>query len=775
MNSIFSFFRGLHNCELFRQIRNRENNIFDNIILIIIALSAVLIGIETDRELFKEHHRFFIAIDQIIVFIFVVEVFFKWYVFYPKPWRYFCDPWNVFDFTIVAISVLPLLISDSVNTEAAVVFRIFRIFRILRVFRFISVLKPLKILVATILRSLPSMGYVAILLMIIFYAYGVIGVFLFANTDPEHFSSLSVSLLTLFQTITGEAWPDILSVQLSQGYAAVGVIYFVSFIIIGSMIILNLFIGIIVSELESLKEIDSQGKQEIYENNHIVVVGWNSRIINLVYELAENAEGEKQIIAFLADKKKKAMENHFKQNFTIKSPLKFIFRTGSPLSNYDLKMIDIEKASQIIILGNDDHFSDLYEIKSLISIVNYVGGSTKLPNISIPLKDVNNCEIAKMIGGNNLSVILVKKITANFIIQASRHPGLSVVYEELFSFYGHEIHSKYFRRLIGKKFAEVINNFKTSSVIGIIKNERDVKINPDFNYILDKGDKILSIAESDKKYLLDGKVEKINKLPATKKKNSEIKKSERVLIIGGNEIVYQIIKEISSYQSILSDIDLYYDKKYFELNYETLSTKENNTNIKKHYLNTVSREKLESIEFDKYDYIILLSYYDTLKNEEADTLSLVTLMYLRETLKKRGIKKSITTEMTSSGNIEFLRGEDLEDFIVSDKIDSLFLAQYSQNTFLPKVFDELFKAEGTEIYFKPANEYVEINKKLELYDVSRKCNEYGELFIGYKIKSMEGETRLSDGIEINPDKSNDVKFDKGDKIIVLAEAEIRSI
>jgi len=183
-----------------------ESNLFRNFILGLIIISGVIVGIETYPEIYSKNVILFHLIDQVIISIFVLEIGLKLISHGNKPWNFFSDPWNVFDFIIVAVCFIP-----SIDTHFVTVLRLARI---LRVFRIISVLPKLQILVNALLKSIPSMGYVVVLLGIVFYIFAVAGSFLFAKTDPVHFGSLHVAMITLFKVLTLEGWTDIMNIQL---------------------------------------------------------------------------------------------------------------------------------------------------------------------------------------------------------------------------------------------------------------------------------------------------------------------------------------------------------------------------------------------------------------------------------------------------------------------------------------------------------------------------------------------------------------------------------
>jgi voltage-gated sodium channel len=235
-----------------------DSKLFQYFIIGVILLAGVVVGLETYPEVAAEYSVLLYLLDKLILTIFVIEIVLKMAAHGNKPWRYFFDGWNVFDFIIVAVCFLPFG-----GTYVAVL----RLARILRVFRLVTSMPKLQVLVGALLKSIPSMGYVAVLLFILFYIYAVVGTFMFGGNDPVHFGSLQASMMTLFKTITLEGWIDFMNIQVygsnmygyedfadvarePSAHPIAAPIFFISFILIGTMIVLNLFIGVIVSGME---------------------------------------------------------------------------------------------------------------------------------------------------------------------------------------------------------------------------------------------------------------------------------------------------------------------------------------------------------------------------------------------------------------------------------------------------------------------------------------------------------------------------------------------
>ena len=224
---------------------------FRAIIIAVILLAGVLAGVETSAAMLAQYGPLLHALDLAVLTVFIIEIVLKLASHGRRPLDYFRDGWNVFDFTIVALCVLP------VGGPFAAVLRLVRTLRLLRL---VTALPKLQLLVGALIKSLSSMGYVGLLLGLIFYIYAVTGVHLFGKASPEYFGNLTAALLALFQMITLDDWRTMYdSAQAAAPYAATP--YFVSFILLGTMIMLNLFIGIVMNsmaemhtELDELKQ-----------------------------------------------------------------------------------------------------------------------------------------------------------------------------------------------------------------------------------------------------------------------------------------------------------------------------------------------------------------------------------------------------------------------------------------------------------------------------------------------------------------------------------------
>lgn len=211
----------------------------------LILLNAVTLGLETSESIMAVHGGWIRALDHVILGVFVAELLLK---IFAQGGRFFKNGWNIFDFIIVGISLIP----------ASGPFAVLRTLRVLRVMRLISTVPSLRRVVSALLAAIPGMASVMSILMVIFYVCAVMTTQTFgSNPDPamqKYFGDIGNSMFTLFQIMTLEGWQDIAEDTLA--IYPMAWMFFVSFITVASFAILNLFIGIIVDAMSILHDQD---------------------------------------------------------------------------------------------------------------------------------------------------------------------------------------------------------------------------------------------------------------------------------------------------------------------------------------------------------------------------------------------------------------------------------------------------------------------------------------------------------------------------------------
>jgi voltage-gated sodium channel len=215
---------------------------FNAFIVGVILVNAVLVGLETSEDLLARYGTVFEVVNAVVIGIFLVEIAFRMTSYWPRPLAFFRDPWNVFDFVIVALSLLP-----AAGTYATVA----RLARLLRVVRLVSVLPELRLIVGTMLRSFGSMISIVLLLALVMYVYAVLGYHMFGAIDPAHWGDLGTAARTLFEALTLEGWLELQEAVIGQ--VPLAWLFFGSYILLAVFIVVNLFIAVILNNLETVK------------------------------------------------------------------------------------------------------------------------------------------------------------------------------------------------------------------------------------------------------------------------------------------------------------------------------------------------------------------------------------------------------------------------------------------------------------------------------------------------------------------------------------------
>ena len=223
--------------------RIASSRIFEHAIIGLILLTAVLIAIEAFPSVMTAQleQRLSFA-HNVILMLFIIEAAIKIIAESPRPWLYFKSGWNIFDFSLIVLALLPM------SAEYAM---LGRVFRLLRVLRLVNAFPELRLIVETLVRSIPSMFHITILMSLLFFIYAVLGYHLFHDHDPTHWRNLGYALLTLFRIVTLEDWTDVMykAMELSPAYA----LFFVSFVVIGTFVVVNLFIAVVINNLDEAK------------------------------------------------------------------------------------------------------------------------------------------------------------------------------------------------------------------------------------------------------------------------------------------------------------------------------------------------------------------------------------------------------------------------------------------------------------------------------------------------------------------------------------------
>ena len=269
-------------------VRVTSSKIFKNTIVLIILINSIVLGLITSEAIYAKFGELLEFILSACVVIFTVEITLR---IIAKGWRFFLNGWNIFDFLLITMALMP-------ETGAAITFRVFRVLRALRM---VSSMKKLRHIVSAILVSAPHVFWAAVLEMIIFYIFGIMGQNLFHEAFPQWFGTLGETVYTLFQVTTLESWSKGIARPVMKVYPWAWM-YFVPFVMISSYIVLNVVVGVVVNATSDISEDDNISMKDKIKAKKVTntelseqINELKEHILRLEAKLEENKKDESKI------------------------------------------------------------------------------------------------------------------------------------------------------------------------------------------------------------------------------------------------------------------------------------------------------------------------------------------------------------------------------------------------------------------------------------------------------------------------------------------------
>lgn len=227
---------------------------FTIVVVVTIAVNAVVLGLQTYDGVEERWGRTLDVVNGVCLTIFIVELGVRVAAYWPRPWAFFRNGWNIFDFVVIAAAFVPGVRQNST---------LLRLVRLLRVVRLVRVLPDLRVLLLGVWRSVPPLASIGAVTAMIVFVYGMVGWILFADELPEQWGNIGRAMLTLFVMLTLEDFPVYMADAME--FEPWAWIYFVSFILVAAFIVLNVLIGIVLNSMEEARELERRrGLRERY-------------------------------------------------------------------------------------------------------------------------------------------------------------------------------------------------------------------------------------------------------------------------------------------------------------------------------------------------------------------------------------------------------------------------------------------------------------------------------------------------------------------------------
>ncbi|MFF0000182.1 CASTOR/POLLUX-related putative ion channel [Streptomyces avermitilis] len=540
-----------------------------------------------------------------------------------------------------------------------------------------------------------------------------------------------------------------------------------------ALLFVSALVGLITTGMSERIMALRLGRSLVIEERHTVLLGWSDQVFPLISELvAANANRRGAVVAVLSEMDKPEMEDQINTQVGRGYTTRIICRNGSVTDPAELARVSPHTARAVLIPSPRGEGGDALVIKTLLALDAAVPdrGST---TVVAAVRDTRHHAAASLAAGRGGRVLNIDDITARLIVQTSRQPGLSLVYQELLDFAGNEFYTVAEPALADRPFGEALLAYATSSVVGLLHPDDTVELNPPMERPIAADDRLVLITEDDDTaFRADGPLPVDENVIATAL--SRQPSTARLLMLGWNRRASMIVTQLDAYVSKGSRLDIVSPES--ESTAQTVQTVQDcgartrHLDISLHNGDTTEPRILHDLDIPSYDAVIVLGYDGPGPTEAAgpDDRTLVTLLHLRALEQATGRELPLVTEMHDDRNRLLAPVRDGADFIVSGRLISLLMTQIAENRHLATLFDDLFTAHGNGIHLKPATDYVRSGHEATFATVVESARRRRHCAIGYRLASGAA-TGPAYGVHINPDKRERIQLGDGDCVIVVAE------
>lgn len=550
------------------------------------------------------------------------------------------------------------------------------------------------------------------------------------------------------------------------------------------IMIFSMVIAFITTKLEEMFYSLRRGKSRVVESNHTLIIGWNERVIDIIDELTEANESERDAcVVVLADADKEEMDDFLHKMLPDTRTTRVVTRSGSTSSLLDLKNVGAETARSAIILAEatdssspeEKHQSDIKTIKTVLALSTIQGGENKM-NVAAEIFLDENRDLFATFESDKIIPVKSQEILGKCLVQTTMSSGLEMVLSELLSFYGSEIYF-YQADFDSVPFSELVYHFKDGIPLGIFRESGELILHAKKDDVLNKGDELIILGSDDS--AIDYKKAALYKPSDHPFTPSRIERTrKRELILGWHSIAPIIISEFSDYLIEGSVIDIMFSDPSDAVQEVIRGLQKAHDHIHINLIpsNPFSLDDLRAVQPYSYDNIVILSQDEndfTAERTDSDTLIILLLLrQIRKEIGEENAKSKIITQVLNTENQDLIFQSSVDDFIISTKLISTLLAQLSEEPRMNLLYTELFGEEGSEIYLKKASLYFDdLPAEVTFADMVCAAQKRGEICLGVQVAATSGSADSNFGITLNPAKDAKYKLTGRDCLVVLAEDE----
>jgi len=512
-------------------------------------------------------------------------------------------------------------------------------------------------------------------------------------------------------------------------------------------------IGLIANAVDQKIESLRKGRSDVLETGHTLVLGWSPRLPAILAELViANANHRKEAFVVLSERPKDEMEDELRRAVPDTRTTRVVCRTGDTGDPDDLRLVNVDGARSVIVLAGDQ--GDAGVVKAVLA-VRSLDPTFEHIRVVAEMDDAAHADTLRALTDGRIATVRADEVISQVTAQACHQSGLAGVFRDLLDFDGDEIYFADATPLTGHTYREALRAYDTASVIGRFRDGQ-VQLNPPVDSVFEAGDQVIAIAADDDRVEFSGFVDDIDIEQVAGTPFTE--PPQRIAIIGWSALGQRVLGELDEFLASGSSVDVIVDRTVFTADEVAVADYEH-CQVRVHAVEPGPTALLALLTGSSYDQVIVLGYRQRMDPVRADARSMLTLLALHRIWGEDGERPRVVAEMLDGSNVGVAQTTGVNDFIVSDELSSLMMAQLSERLELQDVFAELFDADGCFVSLHPARLYAPAHETT-FASIVASAAERGASALGYRIGSAP--------VVLNPFKSTRVTLGPGDQVLVLA-------
>lgn len=517
-------------------------------------------------------------------------------------------------------------------------------------------------------------------------------------------------------------------------------------------------IGLIATGVDQQIVELSKGRSAVLETDHTLILGWSGRVPAIVSELAiANQSRGKSAIVILANADKAEMEETLRGLDIELGKTVVVCRSGEPWLARNLQIANLQSARSIVIIGNGED-ADAVKVALAVRAERPDLGQA---HVVMELVNADTATSLRKLLGPSVVTVRSDDVVAELTAQACRQRGLSAVFREFLNFDGDELYFGKFPELVGQTYATAQLAFDKASLFAVMNAHGLLELNPPADTLIKEGDQLVGIVEDESVFVFKGLPAPTAPLvPATDPPVSRIR---RLIVVGWSDLGPRVVEELDDFLDFNTTIEVLVDPSLVDMAKVRNSIRVRNIMVEVRELSAGPEVAAETAARTAFDEVIVLGYRDSLSPDQADARTLLTLLAFKQVQQVEQLGPvRMVAELLDQRHAPLAQATGADDFIVSDELTSLMIAQLSEQRSLQAIFDDLFDKTGCSLELRSARLYG-AEQASTFGQVVASASTMQQSAIGYRI-THTGE------VVVNPAKSSKVSFTPDDQIIVVAPA-----